>query len=72
MEEWINHVAVDDNGAIYGYEVEPIVAQFFLAGCPDDIMECWSAIEDTGYTYLGVTKPPKNWKSELYSLNDTR
>lgn len=58
IPDWVNWIAVDKDGSVWGYETEPRAIQF---GQWDTLSGL--SIEEILYR----TKPPKNWKDELYT-----
>jgi len=59
VPDWVNWIAVDENGEVWGWEKEP--SQY----------NCNShSFWDAGYgmsSRLYNAPPPKNWKEELYT-----
>ena len=56
IPNWVNWIAVDKDGSVFGYLIEPYKV---LKG------RWWGSSEDNEKLYRG--KPPKNWKDELYT-----
>ena len=60
IPDWVNWIAVDKDGAVFGFAVEP--------ACRSSVWDYAEADEwdlDCAEIYKG--KPPKNWKDELYT-----
>ena len=58
VPDWVNWIAVDENGVVYGYEEKPRHSEFFHGE--------W-IIDSGDMCELYKGKPPKNWKDELYT-----
>ena len=58
IPEWTNWIAVDKNGEVYAYENKPTITD----GVWDHMRPEYGEME-----LLYKSKPPKNWKTELYT-----
>ena len=57
IPDWVNWMAVDKSGDVYGYEFEPSLK---MNG------QMWDHVKGNLYN-LYTGEPPKNWKDELYT-----
>ena len=57
VPNWVNWISVDAGGEVYGFSNKPVVAG----------NNCWDDMSDSANScFLYISKPPKNWKDELY------
>jgi hypothetical protein len=55
VPNWVNWIAVDKDGYVFGYSAKPHTEKDGSWNTDDSVLES---------LYIG--KPPKNWKEELY------
>jgi len=63
VPDWVKWIAVDKDGSEYGYKFKPHYSRVF-GSWTNRHTEYTNPIE---WCFIGVGKPPKNWKEELYT-----
>ena len=76
MEKWVQWVAIDSDGSVWGFGSEPYIEDVMATHDLERLIETgktaiWVADVDSPYVYLGKNPPIERWQECLFFVGNS-